>query len=233
MSFRRAVMLVIRREFGERVRQRAFQIGTVVTVLIVAAIAAAAGLLGGDGEKEYTVGAQGAEAVAIAESAARRRTGLRHPPRGQALHRRCTGARRRTAEDVDAAIVGGELVSQGSPARRARAGAAGGDPRRARSRDPAPRGPVASRRAARAGAAGPAGARARRRRGRGAQGRGVHRLPAAVPAAHHLRPRRRVGRRRGEVLARHRGAHGGRPAARAAGRQDPRHRPARAACSSR
>ncbi|MDQ3724065.1 MAG: ABC transporter permease [Actinomycetota bacterium] len=115
MTFRRSVALVTRREFGERVRQRAFQISTAVTVLIVAAIAAAAGLIGGDGREEYTVGAHGAEAVAIAESA--RASATAFDVRLEV--KRFTGAARARAaaqaEEVDAAIVDGEIVSQGSP----------------------------------------------------------------------------------------------------------------------
>ena len=114
MTFRRAVMLVTRREFGERVRPRSFQIATVVTVLIVAAIAVAAGLLGGDGEKDYTVGAQGSEAVAIVESA---RAAAQAYDISVELKPFTDAAQARAAakaEDVDAAIVGDELVTKGS-----------------------------------------------------------------------------------------------------------------------
>ena len=115
MSFRRAAMLVTRREFGERIRSRAFQISTGVTLLIVAAIALAAGLLGNDGEQEYTVGAQGGEAVAIAESA--RVSATAYDIRLE-VKRFTDAAQARAAakaEDVDAAIVGHELVSNDSP----------------------------------------------------------------------------------------------------------------------
>lgn len=115
MTFGRAVLLVTRREFGERMRQRAFQISVAVTVVIVAAIAVAAGLLGGDGDQEYTVGAQGAEAVAIAESA-------RGSAKGSDIRlevKRFTDAAQARAaakaEDVDAAIVGDELVTKDDP----------------------------------------------------------------------------------------------------------------------
>ena len=115
MSFRRAVMLVTRREFGERIRARAFQIGTVVTVLIVAAIAAAAGLLGDDGEQEYSVGAQGPEALAIAGAARAAAPGydIRVEVKRYADAAAARAAAR--ADEVDAAIAGGELVSQGVP----------------------------------------------------------------------------------------------------------------------
>ncbi len=115
MSFRRAAMLVTRREFGERIRTRAFQISTVVTVLIVAAIAVAAGLLGDDGDEKYTVGAQGSEAVAIAESA--RASAQAYDIRLE-IKRFTDAAQARAAakaEDVDAAIVGDELLTKDSP----------------------------------------------------------------------------------------------------------------------
>ena len=115
MSFRRAVMLVTRREFGERIRTRAFQISTAVTILIVAAIAVAAGLLGGDGDEEYTVGAQGSEAAAIAESA---RVSAQAYDIRLEVKRFADAAQARAAakaEDVDAAIVGDELITKDSP----------------------------------------------------------------------------------------------------------------------
>jgi ABC-2 type transport system permease protein len=115
MTFRRALMLVTRREFGERIRQRAFQISTGVTVLIVAAIAIAAGLLGGDDEKKFTVGAQGPEAVAIVQSA---RASAKAYDIRLTIKRFTDAAQARAAakaDDVDAAIVGDELVAKDSP----------------------------------------------------------------------------------------------------------------------
>ena len=69
MSGRRAVALVARREFSERVRQRSFQVSTAVTLLIVVAVAILAGLTGGDDSESFEVGTQGAEAAAIARAA--------------------------------------------------------------------------------------------------------------------------------------------------------------------
>ncbi len=115
MSLRRATMLVARREFGERIRQRAFQISTLVTVLIVAAIALAAGLLGDDGPQDFKVGAQGAEAVAIATAA---QASARPFDIRIELRRFANAAEARAAakaEDVDAAIVGDQIVSKDSP----------------------------------------------------------------------------------------------------------------------
>jgi len=114
MTLRRATMLVMRREFGERIRTRAMQISTLVTVLIVAAIGLAAGLIGDDGPQDYTVGAQGAEAVRIAEAA--RASGAAFDARIEVV-RFADAARARTAArdgEVDAAIVGEDIVSQDS-----------------------------------------------------------------------------------------------------------------------
>ena len=70
MSGRRAVAVVARREFSERLRQRSFQVSTAVTLLIVAAIAVLGGLTSGDDSESYEVGTQGAEAAVIARAAA-------------------------------------------------------------------------------------------------------------------------------------------------------------------
>jgi ABC-2 type transport system permease protein len=114
MRFRRATMLVARRELGERVRTRSLQISTLVTALIVAAIALAAGLFGDDGPEDVTVAAQGSEAVRIAQTA--RASGAAFDLRIEVT--RFTGAARATAAardgEVDAAIVGEEILSEDS-----------------------------------------------------------------------------------------------------------------------
>ena len=115
MSLRRATRLVARREFGERIHQRAFQISTVVTLLIVAGIALAAGLVGDDGPQDFEVGAHGAEAVAIAEAAGA--SGKAFDVR-IAVKRFTSAADARAAakdERVDAAIVNRAIVSKDGP----------------------------------------------------------------------------------------------------------------------
>jgi ABC-2 type transport system permease protein len=69
VSGRRALLLVARRELTERARQRSFQISSAVTVLIVAAVAVASGVIGGGGPERYEVAAQGDEARAIVRTA--------------------------------------------------------------------------------------------------------------------------------------------------------------------
>ena len=112
MRFRRAALLVARRELGERVRTRATQISTLVTVLIVVAIGLAAGLLGDDGPEDFTVGAQGAQAVSIAEAA---RATARGFDAGIEVERFTDETQARAAAragDVDAAVVGEEILSE-------------------------------------------------------------------------------------------------------------------------
>ena len=62
-------MLVARREFVERMRDRSFQVSTGVTMALVAGIAVLAGLVGGGDAERYEVAAQGGEPAAIARAA--------------------------------------------------------------------------------------------------------------------------------------------------------------------
>ena len=111
----RAAKLVARREFGERVRTRAFQISIATTLAIVGAVAVLAGVLGGGGRTDYTVGAQGPEAVAIAQAA--RAAAPAFDARVEV--RRFAGvAEARAAvsdESVDAAIAAGVIVTRDEP----------------------------------------------------------------------------------------------------------------------
>jgi ABC-2 type transport system permease protein len=112
VTFRRATTLVARREFSERVRSRAVQISTVLTVVLVAAIAILAGVLGDDGPTDYDVGAQGAESVAIAEAA--RAAGSAFDSSVTVRRFDSAGAARAAVrdEDVDAALVDGVIVTR-------------------------------------------------------------------------------------------------------------------------
>jgi ABC-2 type transport system permease protein len=115
VSLREATALVARREFSERLRQRAFRISIVITVVLVAIIAALAGILGGDEPERYEVGAQGAEAVAIADAA--RAVAPRFDARVE-VRRFDSAAAARSAvrdESVDAAVVDGTLVTLDDP----------------------------------------------------------------------------------------------------------------------
>jgi ABC-2 type transport system permease protein len=115
MSMRESTGLVARREFSERLRQRAFRISVLVTVVVVAIVGALAGIFGGGEPERYEVGAQGAEAEAIA--AAARAVAPRFDARVE-TRRFDSAAAARTAvrdESVDAAIVDGTLVTLHNP----------------------------------------------------------------------------------------------------------------------
>jgi ABC-2 type transport system permease protein len=112
MGNRRAAILVARREYSERLRSRAFQISTIVTVGLVAAVAILAGVLGDDGATDYDVGAQGPEAAAIGAAA---RAAAPAVDARVTVTRFDSAAEARSAvrdEDVDAALVGGAILTR-------------------------------------------------------------------------------------------------------------------------
>jgi ABC-2 type transport system permease protein len=109
---RRATTLVAKREFAERIRSRAFQISTAITVVIVAAVAVLAGVLGGDDATQYDVGVQGPEAAAIAAAA---QAAAPSVDAEVTVRRFASAAEARSAvrdEEVDAALVGGAIVTR-------------------------------------------------------------------------------------------------------------------------
>jgi ABC-2 type transport system permease protein len=112
MSAVPAAVVVARREFTDRVRTRAFQISIATTLAIVAAVAILAGVLAEDGPTDYTVGAQGPEATAIAAAA---RTAARGFEARIEVRRFTSPQEARAAvrdERVDAAITGGAIVTR-------------------------------------------------------------------------------------------------------------------------
>jgi ABC-2 type transport system permease protein len=112
---RRAAALVARREFTERLGQRAFRISTAVTLLVVAIVGVLAGVLGEDEPKSYEVGAYGSEAASIVTAARGFGPGLdvRIEPRDFADAAQARAAVR--DDEVEAAVVGGALVARESP----------------------------------------------------------------------------------------------------------------------
>jgi len=115
MSDRRAMMLVARRELSERIRQRSFQISTAIIVGLVAVAAILAGVLGGDDVESFDVGASGAESSAIVRTARslERQFDVRVDAREFASAAQARAAVR--DEDVDAAVVDGELIAREDP----------------------------------------------------------------------------------------------------------------------
>jgi ABC-2 type transport system permease protein len=115
MSAVKDAVIVARREFTERVRTRAFQISIATTLAIVAAVAILAGVLGEDGPTDYTVGARGPEATAIAAAA---RTAAPQFDARVEVRRFTSPAEARAAvrdERVDAAITAGLMVTRDDP----------------------------------------------------------------------------------------------------------------------
>lgn len=115
MTARRATFLVARRELGERIRSRGWRISTVVVVTLVAIAGVLAGVLGGDDTTRYDVGAQGARGVAIAQAG--RAAAPRFDARLDVRRFRTPDAARAAVRDesVDAAVVGGALLSRDAP----------------------------------------------------------------------------------------------------------------------
>ena len=111
MSLGRAAFLVARREFLERGRSRAFLISSAVTLAVVAAVATLAGVLGEEEAERFDVGAQGPEAVAVVTAA--RAAAPTFDARVEVRRYATPGAARAAVRDesVDAAVVGGTIVT--------------------------------------------------------------------------------------------------------------------------
>jgi ABC-2 type transport system permease protein len=107
MSGREAVMLVARRELRERTREKSFLISTGINVVIIVAVIAVAAIVGG-GPTTYKV-AGDPNVIAAAEQAART-TGVK-------IERRSVRDVRAAlqAGTIDAAVVGGRILSKAKP----------------------------------------------------------------------------------------------------------------------
>ena len=92
-------------------RSRAFLISSAVTLGVVAAVAVLSGLLGEEGAERYDVGAQGPEAVAVVSAA--RTAAPAFDARVELRRFDSPGAARAAVRDesVDAAVVGGAIVT--------------------------------------------------------------------------------------------------------------------------
>jgi ABC-2 type transport system permease protein len=71
MSGRQAVSLVARREITERMFEKSFLIGTLITLVVIAAVAVLPNLLGFGGQDEYTVAVTDPAAQPVADAAVR------------------------------------------------------------------------------------------------------------------------------------------------------------------
>jgi ABC-2 type transport system permease protein len=71
MSGRQAVALVARREVTERIFEKSFVIGTLITLVVIAAVAVLPNALGFGGEDEYTIAVSNPAAQPVADAAVR------------------------------------------------------------------------------------------------------------------------------------------------------------------
>ena len=71
MSGRQAVALVARREITERIFEKSFLIGTLITLVVIGAVAILPNALGFGGEDEYTISVSDPGAQAVADAAVR------------------------------------------------------------------------------------------------------------------------------------------------------------------
>ena len=108
--------LVARRELVERARDRSFQISLGVTMLIVAAAAILAGVLGADGREEFDVGYAGEQPALIKQArAAAADLDARIEPRRVASER--AGRAELREEGIDALLADGTLLTKKDPPR--------------------------------------------------------------------------------------------------------------------
>jgi len=110
---REAVGLVVQREVRERVREKSFLISTGINVVIIVVVIGLSSLFGGD-EKTYTVGYVEQSEFAVVQAAAS--AGEATDVRIEAEQVSSGEVRAKvTDETLDAAVVGGEIVSKDDP----------------------------------------------------------------------------------------------------------------------
>ena len=114
MNARRAIFLTARREFRERIRSRAFIASTVVQVVIVLAIVIVSSLTGGNTET-FTVGTVGDGSATVAEAAEAQQEGFAVEVEIQAFDDEDAARAAVAADEVDAVISAGTLISGAGP----------------------------------------------------------------------------------------------------------------------
>lgn len=100
------ILLVARREVRQRLRERAFAIGTAISLVIVALVAFLPSVLGG-GPSTFAVGALGPQAERIAQGAGQAAPGLDARVRVEPVADRAQAERRVQDGDLDAVLLGG------------------------------------------------------------------------------------------------------------------------------
>lgn len=114
MNARRAIFLTARREFRERIRSRAFIASTIVQVVIVLAIVIVSSLTGGNTET-FTVGTVGDDSATVAEAAEAQQEGFAVEVEIQAFDDEDAARAAVAADEVDAVISAGTLISGAGP----------------------------------------------------------------------------------------------------------------------
>lgn len=109
MSGSSPVLLVARREFVERLRDRTFQVSTAVTLVILLGVILIPHLLSGDGTS-YTLGVVGDRAAAVAEGARSGSSGTDVKIKVEQLPDAAAAQRAVRDEDVTAAITDTDVV---------------------------------------------------------------------------------------------------------------------------
>ena len=110
MSRRQGILLVMRRELGERIREKSFLVSTIISVAIIGVVALLPSFLG-DGPDEVTVGAVGDDPRAVA-TALEETTKSSDELRVEARNFESEEQARRAVEggDIDAALIGATSV---------------------------------------------------------------------------------------------------------------------------
>jgi len=113
VSGRRAIWLTVRREVGEGLRARAFRISLAIQVVLVAGIAVASALTGGDdGPEKRTVATVGQQARQVAQTARSAQDRFQLRLRVKAVPDAAAARREVRDGDVDAALAPGRLITQ-------------------------------------------------------------------------------------------------------------------------
>lgn len=114
MSGRRAIFLTARREVRERLASRAFRISTVIQLAIVLAIVVISALTSGDDAEKFDVGYVGGAAKAVAEAAEAAQDGFNAELTLSSLADESAAASAIEADDLDAAVLEGQLLTGSS-----------------------------------------------------------------------------------------------------------------------
>lgn len=115
MSRGRAIWLTARREIQERLRSRAFLVGTGVQLLIVVAVVIIAGVAGGDDTDKVDVGYVGTEAETALDTAARLQGSFQIELTPREYPDEAAARTAVEGDEADAAVAGDSLITSSDP----------------------------------------------------------------------------------------------------------------------